>query len=159
MPESNNEYNYDIVKKLTIAAVFWGVAGFLVGLVLALQMTFPDLNLEPYFNFGRLRPVHTSGVIFAFGGSVLFATSYFIVQRTCGARLWCDKLANFTFWGYQFFIVIAALGYVLGVTQGKEYAEPEWYADLWLTVVWVWLTTPLPPPASSPVTLSTKLWL
>ncbi|MDX2113040.1 MAG: cytochrome-c oxidase, cbb3-type subunit I [Alphaproteobacteria bacterium] len=130
-------YNDDIVKKFTIAALFWGAVGMLVGLVIALQMAFPWLNFEPYLSFGRLRPVHTSAVIFAFGGSVLFATSYFVVQRTCRTRLWNDKLANFTFWGYQTFIVIAALGYVLGVTQGKEYAEPEWYADLWLTVVWV----------------------
>ncbi len=130
-------YNDDIVKKFTIAALFWGVVGMLVGLIIALQMAFPELNFEPYLTFGRLRPVHTSGVIFAFGGSVLFATSYHIVQRTCRTRLWNDKLANFTFWGYQAFIVMAALGYVLGVTQNKEYAEPEWYADLWLTVVWV----------------------
>lgn len=130
-------YNDEIVKLFTIASLFWGVVGMLVGLVIALQMAFPDLNIEPYLTFGRLRPVHTSGVIFAFGGNVLFATSYFIVQRTCRARLWNDKLAFFTFWGYQAFIVMAALGYVLGVTQNKEYAEPEWYADLWLTVVWV----------------------
>ncbi len=130
-------YNYDIVKKFTIASIFWGVVGMLVGLVIALQLAFPELNIEPYLNFGRLRPVHTSGVIFAFGGSVLFATSYFVVQRTCRVRLWNDGLANFTFWGYQAFIVMAAVGYVLGVNQSKEYAEPEWYADLWLTVVWV----------------------
>lgn len=130
-------YNDEIVKKFTIASIFWGTVGMLVGLFIALQMAFPVLNLEPYLNFGRLRPLHTSAVIFAFGGNVLFATSYFIVQRTCQTRLWCDKLACFTFWGYNAFIVIAALGYVLGVTQGKEYAEPEWYADLWLTVVWV----------------------
>jgi cytochrome c oxidase cbb3-type subunit 1 len=130
-------YNDDIVKKFTIAALFWGAVGMLAGLLIALQMAFPELNIEPYFSFGRLRPVHTSGVIFAFGGSVLFATSYFVVQRTCRTRLWNDKLANFTFWGYQAFIVMAALGYILGITQGKEYAEPEWYADLWLTVVWV----------------------
>ncbi len=130
-------YNDDIVKKFTLAALFWGAVGMLVGLIIALQMAFPELNFEPYLSFGRLRPVHTSGVIFAFGGSVLFATSYFIVQRTCRTRLWNDKLANFTFWGYQAFIVMAALGYVLGITQNKEYAEPEWYADLWLTVVWV----------------------
>lgn len=130
-------YNDEIVKKFTIAALFWGAVGMLVGLVIALQMAFPDLNFEPYFTFGRLRPVHTSGVVFAFGGCVLFATSYFVVQRTCRTRLWNDKLADFTFWGYQIFIVMAALGYVLGITQSKEYAEPEWYADLWLTVVWV----------------------
>jgi len=135
--ETAVHYNYDIVKKFTLATVFWGIVGFLVGIVIAAQMVFPDLNFEPYLSFGRLRPLHTSAVIFAFGGSALFATSYYVVQRTCHVRLWSDKLANFTFWGYQSFIVIAALGYVLGVTQGKEYAEPEWYADLWLTVVWV----------------------
>lgn len=130
-------YNDEIVKKFTIASLFWGTVGMLVGLVIALQLAFPELNFEPYLSFGRLRPVHTSGVVFAFGGNVLFATSYFIVQRTCRTRLWNDKLAFFTFWGYQLFIVMAALGYVLGITQSKEYAEPEWYADLWLTVVWV----------------------
>ena len=131
------EYNESIVKKFTIASVFWAIVGFLVGLYIALQMAFPGLNFEPYFTFGRLRPLHTSAVIFAFGGNVLFATSYFVVQRTCRARLWGSGLANFTFWGYQAFIVMAALGYVFGVTQGKEYAEPEWYADLWLAIVWV----------------------
>ncbi len=131
------KYNYDVVKKFTLATLFWANIGFLAGIFIALQMVFPDLNIEPYLSFGRLRPVHTSAVIFAFGGNALFATSYFIVQRTCGVRLWNDKLANFTFWGYQAFIIMAALGYVLGVTQAKEYAEPEWYADLWLTIVWV----------------------
>ena len=131
------DYNYDVIKKFTIATIFWGVVGFAAGIFIALQMVFPDLNIEPWLSFGRLRPVHTSAVIFAFGGNALFATSYYIVQRTCHVRLYSDKLANFTFWGYQFFIVIAALGYVLGVTQSKEYAQPEWYADLWLTIVWV----------------------
>ncbi len=131
------KYNEEVIKLFTLASLFWGVAGMLVGLIIALQMAFPDLNFEPYFSFGRLRPVHTSAVIFAFGGNVLFATSYFVVQRTCRTRLWNDKLAFFTFWGYQLFIVMAAVGYLAGVTQGKEYAEPEWYADLWLTVVWV----------------------
>lgn len=130
-------YNDDIVKLFTLATLFWGIVGFLAGIFIAAQLAFPDLNIEPYLNFGRLRPLHTSAVIFAFGGNALFATSYFIVQRTCGVRLWNDKMATFTFWGYQFFIVMAALGYVLGVTQSKEYAEPEWYADLWLTIVWV----------------------
>ena len=130
-------YNDEIIKLFTIAAMFWGIAGFLVGLVLALQMAFPELNFHEFITFGRLRPLHTSAVIFAFGGNVLFATSLFVVQRTCHASLWSDKLANFIFWGYQIFILIAGLGYLGGVTQGKEYAEPEWYADLWLTVVWV----------------------
>lgn len=130
-------YNDDIVKKFTLATVFWGIVGFLVGVVIASQMAFPELNFGEYLTFGRLRPLHTSAVIFAFGGNALFATSYFVVQRTCGTRLWSDKVASFTFWGYQFFIVLAAIGYVTGVTQGKEYAEPEWYADLWLVFVWV----------------------
>lgn len=131
------DYNYDIVKLFTISTIFWGLAGFLVGLVIALQLAFPELNFEPYFTFGRLRPLHTSAVIFAFGGNALFATSYYVVQRTCGVRLWNDKLAFFTFWGYQLFILMAGTGYLLGFNQTKEYAEPEWYADLWLTIVWV----------------------
>lgn len=131
------KYNYEVIRLFTIATLFWGIVGFAAGIFIAFQMVFPDLNIEPYLSFGRLRPVHTSAVIFAFGGNALFATSYFVVQRTCGVRLWSDKIAMFTFWGYQAFIVMAALGYVLGATQGKEYAEPEWYADLWLTIVWV----------------------
>tara|TARA_R110001592_G_scaffold29350_3_gene106502 strand:+ start:15903 stop:17390 length:1488 start_codon:yes stop_codon:yes gene_type:complete len=134
---SQTEYNYDIVKLFTIATVFWAIVGFSAGIFIALQMVFPDLNIEPYLSFGRLRPVHTSAVVFAFGGNALFATSYFVVQRTCAVRLWNDSLALFTFWGYQAFIVMAAVGYVLGITQAKEYAEPEWYADIWLTIVWV----------------------
>jgi len=130
-------YNDDIVKLFTLATVFWGIAGFTVGVLIAAQMAFPQLNFEPFLSFGRLRPLHTSAVVFAFGGNALFATSYYVVQRTCGVRLWNDKLASFTFWGYQFFILMAGLGYLAGVTQGKEYAEPEWYADLWLTIVWV----------------------
>ncbi len=130
-------YNDHIVRLFTLASVFWAIAGLTVGVIIALQLAFPGLNLEPFLSFGRLRPVHTSAVIFAFGGNVLIGTSYFVVQRTCQTRLWNDGLALFTFWGYQFFIVIAALGYLGGVTQGLEYAEPEWYADLWLTIVWV----------------------
>ncbi|MBV1901880.1 MAG: cytochrome-c oxidase, cbb3-type subunit I [Kordiimonadaceae bacterium] len=133
----NQEYNDDVVKLFTIATVFWGIVGFLVGVFIALQMAFPELNIGEYLTFGRLRPLHTSAVIFAFGGNALFATSYFSVQRTCRTRLWGDRWSHFTFWGYQLFIVLAAIGYVTGVTQAKEYAEPEWYADLWLTIVWV----------------------
>ena len=130
-------YNDEIVKKFTIASIFWLVAGLAAGLLIAFQMVFPSLNFEPLLTFGRLRPLHTSAVVFAFGGNVLFATSYFVVQRTCQTRLSGDGWANFTFWGYQAFILMAGLGYLFGVTQGKEYAEPEWYADLWLTIVWV----------------------
>jgi cytochrome c oxidase cbb3-type subunit 1 len=131
-------YFDEVIRYGVIATMFWGIVGMLVGVVIALQMAFPILNLDlPWTSFGRLRPLHTSGVIFAFGGNVLIATSLFVVQRTCRTRLWNDTLAWFVFWGYQFFIVLAASGYVLGITQGKEYAEPEWYVDLWLTIVWV----------------------
>ena len=127
------------IRAFAIATVFWGVVGFLMGVVIASQLAWPLLNLDlEWTSFGRLRPVHTSAVIFAFGGSALIGTSLFIVQRTCRARLWGgEEMGWFLFWGYQFFIVTAALGYVLGVTQGREYAEPEWFSDLWLTVLWV----------------------
>ncbi|MFD0945927.1 cytochrome-c oxidase, cbb3-type subunit I [Sphingomonas canadensis] len=132
------EYDDDVIRWGTIATVFWGVVGFLVGLYIALQLAFPALNLGlEYSSFGRLRPLHTSAVIFAFGGNALIATSFYVVQRTCRARLAFPGIARFVFWGYQLFIVLAATGYVLGVTEGKEYAEPEWYVDIWLTVVWV----------------------
>jgi cytochrome c oxidase cbb3-type subunit 1 len=131
-------YNDAVVRFCTVATVFWGIVGFLVGLVIALQLAFPVLNLDmPWTSFGRLRPLHTSAVIFAFGGNALLATSFFVVQRTCRARLFGGALPWFVAIGYQIFIVLAASGYVLGITQGKEYAEPEWYTDLWLTIVWV----------------------
>ncbi|TCN29028.1 cytochrome-c oxidase, cbb3-type subunit I [Sinorhizobium americanum] len=131
------EYFDEVVKYGVIATVFWGVVGFLVGVAVALQLAFPDLNVEPWFNFGRLRPLHTSAVIFAFGGNALIATSFYVVQRTSRARLFGGNLGWFVFWGYQLFIVLAATGYLLGITQSREYAEPEWYVDLWLTIVWV----------------------
>ncbi|WP_339445058.1 cbb3-type cytochrome c oxidase subunit I, partial [Pseudomonas hunanensis] len=110
----------------------------MVGVVIASQLAFPLLNLHSeYTTFGRLRPLHTSAVIFAFGGNALIATSYYVVQRTCRARLAFPWLARFVFWGYQLFIVLAATGYLLGITEGREYAEPEWYVDIWLTIVWV----------------------
>jgi cytochrome c oxidase cbb3-type subunit I len=121
-----------------IATLFWGIAGFAAGLFIALQLAFPALNLGlEYTSFGRLRPLHTSAVIFAFGGNALIATSFYIVQRTCRARLAFPTLARFVFWGYQLFIVLAATGYLLGITASREYAEPEWYVDIWLTIVWV----------------------
>ncbi|PZF76035.1 cytochrome-c oxidase, cbb3-type subunit I [Aestuariivirga litoralis] len=131
-------YMDDVVRYGAIATVFWGVVGFLVGLVIALQLAYPawNPNLE-WFNFGRLRPLHTSAVIFAFGGNALLCTSFYVVQRTNRTRLALGNLAWFVFWGYQLFIVLAATGYLLGVTEGREYAEPEWYIDLWITVVWV----------------------
>ena len=136
--EVQRQYMDGPVKVATIAAVFWGVVGFLVGVVIAWQLAFPVLNFDlPWTNFGRLRPLHTSAVIFAFGGNALLATSLYCVQRTCRARLAGRWAPWFVVWGYQLFIVLAATGYVLGVTQSKEYAEPEWYVDIWLTVVWV----------------------
>ncbi|MGE8142968.1 cytochrome-c oxidase, cbb3-type subunit I [Novosphingobium sp. NPDC080210] len=133
-----SRYDDGLVRAGVILTTFWGCVGFLVGLYIALQLAFPVLNLGfEYTTFGRLRPLHTSAVIFAFGGTALISTSFYIVQRTCRARLAFPALAKFVFWGYQLFIVLAATGYVLGVTQGKEYAEPEWYVDLWLTLVWV----------------------
>jgi cytochrome c oxidase cbb3-type subunit 1 len=137
LPADTSRYDDEVIRWATIATVFWGMAGFLAGLAIALQLSFPGLNVEPWFNFGRMRPLHTSAVIFAFGGNALIATSFYVVQRTCRARLAFPGLARFVFWGYQLFIVLAATGYLLGITQGKEYAEPEWYVDLWLTVVWV----------------------
>ena len=131
-------YNDAVIKAGVIATTFWGVVGFTVGLVIALQLAFPVLNFDlPWTNFGRLRPLHTSAVIFAFGGNALMMTSFHVVQRTCQARLAGGFAPWFVFWGYQLFIVLAATGYVFGATQSKEYAEPEWYVDLWLTLVWV----------------------
>ena len=131
-------YNDDIIRTGVVVSMFWGVVGMLVGVVIALQLAFPVLNLDlPWTTFGRLRPLHTSAVIFAFGGTVLITTSFHVVQRTCHARLAGGLAPWFVFWGYQLFLLIAASGYVLGVTQSKEYAEPEWYADIWLVVVWV----------------------
>ena len=131
-------YNMGPVKFASVAAVFWGIAGFSVGLYIACELAFPFLNLDlPWITFGRLRPLHTSAVIFAFGGNVLVATSFYVVQRTCRARLAGDIAPWFVVLGYNFFIVIAGTGYLLGITQSKEYAEPEWYSDLFLTVVWI----------------------
>jgi cytochrome c oxidase cbb3-type subunit 1 len=131
-------YNLGPVKFASMAAVFWGVAGFLVGLIVALQLAYPILNFDlPWISFGRLRPLHTSAVIFAFGGNVLLATSLYIVQRTCRARLAGDLAPWFVVLGWNFFIVIAGTGYLLGITHSKEYAEPEWYADIFLVAVWV----------------------
>jgi len=130
-------YNFAPVKVATLMALFWGLAGMAAGLYIALELAFPGLNIAPWFNFGRLRPLHTSAVIFAFGGNVLLATSFYVVQRTCRARLAGDLAPWFVVLGYNFFILIAGTGYLLGITESKEYAEPEWYADLWLTIVWV----------------------
>ncbi|MDX2103615.1 MAG: cytochrome-c oxidase, cbb3-type subunit I [Alphaproteobacteria bacterium] len=132
-------YVDDPIRAFAVVTIFWGVVGFLAGTFVASQLAFPFMNLDlPWTTFGRVRPVHTSAVIFAFGGNALFMTSLYIVQRTCGARLFGgNPAAWFLFWCYQLVIVLAASGYVLGVTSGKEYAEFEWYVDALLTVMWV----------------------
>jgi len=134
-------YNYKVVRQFAIMTVVWGIVGMLVGVIAAAQLRWPELNLSdlgPWFHFGRIRPLHTNAVIFAFGGCGLFATSYYVVQRTCNARLFGGNwLPAFTFWGWQLVIVLAAITLPLGYTQGKEYAELEWPIDILITAVWV----------------------
>lgn len=131
-------YEYKVVRQFALATVLWGVVGMLVGVWIATQLAFPELNMGiPWLTYGRLRPLHTNAVIFAFGGCALFATSYYVVQRTCQTRLFAPALAQFTFWGWQLVIVLAAISLPLGFTSGKEYAELEWPIDLLIAVVWV----------------------
>ena len=131
-------YTDQAVRLFSLAAIVWGVVGMLVGVVIAAQLAWPELNFGiPYITYGRLRPLHTNAVIFAFGGCTLFATSYHVVQRTCQTRLFAPKLALFTFIGWQVVILAAAISLPLGYTQGKEYAELEWPIDLLIAVVWV----------------------
>jgi len=134
---TQSTYNYKVVRQFAIMTVVWGIVGMLVGVIIAAQLVWPELNLGEYLHYGRLRPLHTNAVIFAFGGCALFATSYYVVQRTCHTRLFMPGLAAFTFWGWQLVIVLAALSLPLGFTSGKEYAELEWPVDLLITVVWV----------------------
>ncbi|UAW97295.1 cytochrome-c oxidase, cbb3-type subunit I [Halopseudomonas nanhaiensis] len=131
-------YNYKVVRQFAIMTVVWGIVGMAMGVFIAAQLVWPQLNFDlPWTSFGRLRPLHTNAVIFAFGGSALFATSYYVVQRTSQARLISDKLAAFTFWGWQAVIVLAAITLPLGLTSSKEYAELEWPIDILIAVVWV----------------------
>jgi len=131
-------YNDTVVRQFAIMTVVWGIVGMLVGVIIAAELIWPDLNMGiPFLIFSRLRPLHTNAVIFAFGGCALFATSYYIVQRTCQVRLISDKLAAFTFWGWQLVIVLAAITLPLGYTVGKEYAELEWPIDILIAVIWV----------------------
>ncbi|MGC9457040.1 MAG: cytochrome-c oxidase, cbb3-type subunit I [Halothiobacillaceae bacterium] len=136
---ATEQYNYDIIKKFSIMALVWGVLGMLAGVMIASQLAWPFLNFSiPEITFGRLRPVHTTLVIFGFGGSALFATSYYIVQRTCQARLWGGRwLPEFTFWGWQVGVGAGVILYMLGFTQAREYAEFIWQLDLAIAVVWV----------------------
>jgi len=138
MSTSPETYNDKVVLQFSVMTVVWGVVGMLVGVIIAAQLMWPALNFDlAWFSYGRLRPLHTNAVIFAFGGSALFATSLYVVQRTCHVRLLSDGLASFVFWGYQLVIVLAAITLPLGYTQGKEYAELAWPVDVLLAVVWV----------------------
>jgi cytochrome c oxidase cbb3-type subunit I len=131
-------YNYKVVRQFAVMTVVWGIVGMLVGVIIAAQMAWPELNFGvPWLSFGRLRPLHTNAVIFAFGGCALFATSYYVVQRTSHVRLFSDGLAAFTFWGWQVVIVAAAITLPLGISTSKEYAELEWPIDILITLVWV----------------------
>lgn len=136
--EAASNYNYKVVKQFTIATVVWGVTGMLAGVFIAAQLAWPALNFDiPWLSYGRLRPLHTNAVIFAFGICGLFATSYYVVQRTCQVRLFSDKLAAFTFWGWQLVLVAAVITLPMGFTRGKEYAELEWPISILIAVVWV----------------------
>ncbi|NMG14658.1 cytochrome-c oxidase, cbb3-type subunit I [Aromatoleum bremense] len=135
--QSQATYNYKVVRQFSIMTVVWGIVGMLVGVIIAAQLVWPELNVGEWFHFGRLRPLHTNAVIFAFGGCALFATSYFVVQRTCHTTLFAPGLAAFTFWGWQLVIVLAAVTLPLGITSSKEYAELEWPIDILIAVVWV----------------------
>jgi cytochrome c oxidase cbb3-type subunit 1 len=131
-------YNYKVVRQFAIMTVIWGIVGMTVGVFIAAELIWPDLSMQiPWLTYGRLRALHTNAVIFAFGGSALFATSYYVVQRTCHTRLFSDGLAAFTFWGWNLVILAAAITLPLGLTSSKEYAELEWPVDILITLVWV----------------------
>lgn len=136
---SSEQYNYDIVKKFAIVSIIWGILGMTAGVYIASELAWPFLNFDvAQITFGRLRPLHTSGVIFGFGGNALFATSYYVIQRTCQTRLAGGTFwPNFTFWGWNLSVLVAGLLYLQGYTQGREYAEPVWFVDIAITIVWV----------------------
>jgi cytochrome c oxidase cbb3-type subunit I len=136
--DTQDNFNYKVVRQFALVTILWGIVGMSVGVLLAAQLIWPDITMNiSWLSYGRLRPLHTNAVIFAFGGSALFATSYYIVQRTCQVRLFSDKLAAFTFWGWQVVIVAAAISLPLGMSTSKEYAELEWPIDVLITLVWV----------------------
>ena len=135
---SNSVYNYDVVRQFTLMTLVWGIVGMSMGVFIAAQLVWPALNFDlPWTSFGRLRPIHTNIVIFAFGGGALFATSLYVVQRTCRVRLISNRLASFVFWGWQAAIIAILVSYPLGYTTSKEYAEMEWPIALWVTIVWI----------------------
>jgi len=138
MQSVQGTYNDKVVRQFAVMTVVWGIVGMAVGVLIAAQLYWPALNFDlPWLSYGRLRPLHTNAVIFAFGGCALFATSLHVVQRTCHVRLLSDKLASFVFWGWQLVILLAAITLPLGLTQGKEYAELIWPIDVLIAVVWV----------------------
>lgn len=134
----HNDYNLKVVKQFTVMTIIWGIVGMVVGVLIAAQLVWPALNFDiPYLTYSRLRPLHTNAVIFAFGTSALFATAYYVVQKTCQVRLFSDKLAAFTFWGWQSVIVLAVITLPLGLTTSKEYAELEWPISILIAIVWI----------------------
>ena len=136
--DTQDSYNYKVVRQFSVMTVVWGIVGMSVGVLIAAQLVWPELNFNtPWLTYSRLRPLHTNAVIFAFGGSALFATSYYVVQRTCQVRLAFDRLASFTFWGWTLIILLAAVSLPMGYTTGKEYAELEWPIDILIAIVWV----------------------
>ena len=137
MSGTQTTYNDKVVRQFAVMTVIWGIVGMLVGVIIAAQLVWPELNIGPWLTFGRLRPLHTNAVIFAFGGCALFAASYWCVQRTCHTRLWGGPLIPLTFWGWQLIILLAAISFPLGITTSKEYAELEWPIDIMIAVVWV----------------------
>jgi cytochrome c oxidase cbb3-type subunit 1 len=138
METQSTSYNDKVVRQFTVMTVVWGIVGMLVGVIIAAQLAWPELNFGiPWLSYGRLRPLHTNAVIFAFGGCALFASSYYVVQRTCHVPLVSSSLAAFTFWGWQAIIVAAAITLPLGITTSKEYAELEWPIDAAIAVVWL----------------------
>ncbi|MCL2524808.1 MAG: cytochrome-c oxidase, cbb3-type subunit I [Betaproteobacteria bacterium] len=137
MSGTQTTYNDKVVRQFTVMTVIWGIVGMLVGVIIAAQLVWPEATNIAFLHFGRLRPLHTNAVIFAFGGCALFATSYWCVQRTCQTRLWGGPLIPFTFWGWQLIILLAAVSLPLGFTTGKEYAELEWPVDILIALVWV----------------------
>ena len=130
-------YDNKIVRNFAYATVLWGVVGMLVGLIAALQLVYPIFNVTQYGSFGRLRPLHTNAVIFAFVGNGIFMGVYYSLQRLCKARMFSDKLSYIHFWGWQLIIVAAAITLPLGLSQGAEYAELIWPIDIAITVIWV----------------------
>lgn len=134
-----DRFTYDdaVVRKFLFATILWGVVGMLVGVIIALQLTVPSLNFGEWLTFGRLRPLHTNAVIFAFAGNAVFMAVYYSTQRLLKTRMWSDFLSNVHFWGWQLIIVLAAVSLPLGFTQAKEYAELEWPIDILVVLIWV----------------------